>query len=335
MDRTARIQRVVEIQRMTHAGVQQRRLRRRQADAAQQDAAFRQPAPARDDREEFVDPRGAAAAEHAAKGVENVAAGGFDGACRQIRVAGAANVPGQRPGGVVGHCLLPPVPMLHYDAQAVADGRTTVMLRLYYAPGTCALATHIALEEAGAPYEAVLVDFRSQGQRSPEYLAINPKGRVPALVTENGTLTETPALLCFVAQLFPQAELAPFADPFAFARVQEFNSYLCSTVHVAHAHRMRGARWADDAAAIEAMKRKVPSNATECYALIEHKLLKGPWVMGERYTICDPYLFTLASWIEGDGVDTAKLPRVMEHRRRMLARPAVQKAVSAEGARIP
>ena len=83
------------------------------------------------------------------------------------------------------------------------------MFRLYYAPGTCALATHITLEEAGAPYEAVLVDFRSQAQRSPEYLAVNPKGRVPALATENGTLTETPALLCFVAQRFPNADLAP------------------------------------------------------------------------------------------------------------------------------
>jgi glutathione S-transferase len=209
------------------------------------------------------------------------------------------------------------------------------MFRLYYAPGTCALATHIALEEAGAPYEAVLVDFQSQAQRGPEYLAINPKGRVPALVIEGGTLTETPALLCFVAQRFPGAELAPLADPFSLAQVQEFNSYLCSTVHVAHAHRMRGARWADNAAAIESMKRKVSSNVTECFGLIEHKLLKGPWVMGEQYTICDPYLFTIASWIEGDGVDTAKVPRVMEHRRRMLARPAVQKAVAAEGTQLP
>src|SRR5215813_9100952 len=100
------------------------------------------------------------------------------------------------------------------------------MFRLYYAPGTCALATHIALEEAGAPYEAVLVDFSSQSQRSPEYLAINPKGRVPALVTETGTLTETPALLCFVAQRFPNAELAPLPDPFALAQVQEFIRYL-------------------------------------------------------------------------------------------------------------
>ena len=209
------------------------------------------------------------------------------------------------------------------------------MFRLYYAPGTCALATHIALEEAGTPYEAVLVDFRSQGQRSPEYLAVNPKGRVPALVTERGTLTETPALLCFVAQRFPHAELAPLADPFALAQVQEFNSYLCSTVHVAHAHGRRGTRWADDAAAIEAMTRKVASNVTECFELIEHKFFKGPWVMGDQYTICDPYLFTLGTWIEGDGVDTARVPRVMDHRRRMLARPAVQKAVAAEGTQIP
>jgi glutathione S-transferase len=209
------------------------------------------------------------------------------------------------------------------------------MLRLYYAPGTCALATHIALEEAGAAYEAVPVDFASQAQRRAEYLAINPKGRVPALVTESGTLTETPALLVFVAQRFPLAELAPLSDPFALAQVQEFNSYLCATVHVAHAHGRRGARWAEDAAAIAAMKQKVPATMTECAELIEQKFLQGPWVMGERYTIADPYLFTIASWLEGDGVDTAKLPRILEHRRRMLARPAVQKAVAAEGTQIP
>src|SRR5438046_8642444 len=86
------------------------------------------------------------------------------------------------------------------------------MFKLYYAPGTCALATHIALEEAGAPYEAVRVDFGSQAQRSPEYLAVNPKGRVPALVTESSTLTETPGLLLFVAQRFPKAELAPLSE---------------------------------------------------------------------------------------------------------------------------
>ncbi|MBV9824165.1 MAG: glutathione S-transferase N-terminal domain-containing protein [Alphaproteobacteria bacterium] len=209
------------------------------------------------------------------------------------------------------------------------------MLKLYYAPGTCALATHIALEEADASYEAMRLDFATQGQRTAEYLAVNPKGRVPALVTDQGILTETPALLVFVAQSFPAAELAPLSNPFQLAQLQEFNSYLCATVHVAHAHGRRGTRWVDDAGAVEAMKRKVPATMTECYELIERKMLKGPWVMGERYTICDPYLFTISTWLEGDGVDTGKLPRVVEHRQRMLTRPAVKKAVAEEGTQLP
>ena len=120
------------------------------------------------------------------------------------------------------------------------------MYKLYYAPGTCALASHIALEEAGAAYTAERLDFKANQQNSPEYLAINPKGRVPSLVTDRGILTETPAMLAFIAQTFPQAKLAPLDDPFAFAQVQAFNSYLCSTVHVAHAHKGRGYRWATE-----------------------------------------------------------------------------------------
>ena len=84
-----------------------------------------------------------------------------------------------------------------------------LVLKLFYAVGTCALASHIALEEAGAEYDAVRLDFRTNDQRKPEYLAINPKGRVPALVTDDGVLTETPAILAFVAQSFPSAALAP------------------------------------------------------------------------------------------------------------------------------
>ena len=94
------------------------------------------------------------------------------------------------------------------------------------------------------------------------------KGRVPSLVTDKGVLTETPAILAFIAQSFPRAGLAPLGDPFAFAQVQAFNSYLCSTVHVAHAHRMRGHRWADDPAAIAEMRRKAPQAVGECFELI-------------------------------------------------------------------
>ena len=205
------------------------------------------------------------------------------------------------------------------------------MLKLYYVPDTCSLASHIALIEAGAPYEAVRMSFVGRDQQKPEYLAINPKGRVPALVTERGVLTETPAMLAFIAQAYPAAQLAP-AEPFAFAQAQSFNSYLCSTVHVAHAHRMRGHRWvdADDAASIAAMQKKAPQSVTECFDLIEQHLFAGPWVMGADYTICDPYLFTLAQWWEADHVDPSRWPRLSAHRERMAARGSVKRAIAEE-----
>jgi glutathione S-transferase len=184
--------------------------------------------------------------------------------------------------------------------------------------------------EAEVPYRPVRLSFAKEEQRQPDYLAINPKGRVPALVTERGILTETPAMLAFIAQSVPAAQLMPLDDPFAFAQAQAFNSFLCSTLHVAHAHRMRGHRWADDPAAIAAMQRKVPQSVGEGYALIERHMFAGPWVMGERYTVCDPYLFTLAQWLEADGIDPASVPLVSAHRTRMLKRPAVQRALAAE-----
>jgi glutathione S-transferase len=204
------------------------------------------------------------------------------------------------------------------------------MLKLFYAPHTCALASHIALEEAGAAYEAVRIDFGTTQQRSPDYLAVNPKGRVPALVTDRGILTETPAILVYLAQSFPAAGLAPLDDPFALAEAQAFNSYLCSTVHVAHAHRMRGHRWADDPAALEAMKRKVPESVGAAFRLIEDGMLRGPWVLGNDYGIADMYLFTLSQWLAGDGVDIATMPKLADHFRRVGERPAVKRAIAAE-----
>ena len=203
------------------------------------------------------------------------------------------------------------------------------MLKLYYAPETCALASHLALEQAGADYEAIRIDFSVQEENSPEYLQVNPKGRVPALVTEQGILTETPAILQYVAQSFPEAGLAPLDDPFQMARMNAFNSYLCSTVHVAHAHRMRGHRWADDPQAIEAMKKKVPQAVGDAFAIIEADL-EGPWVLGARYSVSDMYLFTLARWLEGDGVNPEQLPRIADHRRRMSEAPVVARVLAAE-----
>lgn len=201
-------------------------------------------------------------------------------------------------------------------------------LTLYLAPGTCAMAVRIALVEADAPHQLKLVDFAAGEQRSPAYLAINPKGRVPALVTERGVLTETPALLLYVAQRFPDARLAPLDDPFLLARMQEVNSFLVSTVHVSHAHGRRASRWADDEQAIAAMQAKMPQNMRDGFAEIEHHYLAGPWVLGEQFSLADIYLFVVASWLASDGVAIDEFPKVAAHSRRMLARPTVQQALS-------
>jgi len=202
------------------------------------------------------------------------------------------------------------------------------MMRLFYSPGSCSTASHIALAEAGADYELVRTDTAAGDQRKAEYLAINPKGRVPALATDRGILTETPAILLYVAQTFPAASLAPLDDPFRLAQAQAFNSYLCSTVHVAHAHKHRGYRWADDPAALADMTRKVPENLAACFRLIEDEMLAGPWVLGEAYSICDPYLFTMADWMEKDGLDPGRFPKVHDHRERVRARPAARRALA-------
>ena len=205
-------------------------------------------------------------------------------------------------------------------------------MKFFWAPNTVALASHIALEEAGVSYEAVRLNFAELEQRKPDYLAVNPKGRVPALVTERGILTETPAILAFIAQDNPKLKLAPVGDAFAFAEMQAFNSYLCSTVHVNHAHNRRGARWSDDAAAHESMRRKVAENMTDCAALIEASMFKGPWVMGVNYCVADPYLYTVGQWLEGDGVDTSQFTKLLDHRKRMRDRPAVKRAEAAQAA---
>jgi glutathione S-transferase len=204
-------------------------------------------------------------------------------------------------------------------------------MRFYYAPLSCALATHIVLEHIGADYEAEKLNLRDNDQNTPDYLAINPKGRVPALVTDQGILTETPALLLYLAQTFPAAKLAPLDDAFALAQMQSINSWFCSTVHVHHAHGARGRRWSDDLDAQKSMKAKVAENMTGAAELIEKEILRGPWVMGDQFTVADAYLFTMTSWMASDGVDMKKFPKLADHFKRMLALPAVKKIAPLHG----
>lgn len=198
------------------------------------------------------------------------------------------------------------------------------MLKLFYAKGTAAIAPQILFEELGQDYEAILIDFASAEQRAPEFLAVNPKGRVPALVTPNGVLTETPTLLTYIANTNPNAGLVP-QEPFAFAQAQSFNDYLNSTVHVMHAHGKRGSRWADDIAAHESMKAKLVENMTECANMIETHYLKGPYVLGDKFSICDPYLYLVCRWLIADGVNIEDYPKLKHHYNLMIEKPSVIK----------
>lgn len=202
------------------------------------------------------------------------------------------------------------------------------MLIFYYSKGSSALAAHILLEEVGADYEAQHVALAKQEHMEPGYLAVNPKGRIPALETTDGFLSENPAILTYIAQTHPEAGMLP-DTPYEAARVHAFNAYLSSTVHVAFAHFQKGARWSDDPAAIETMRAKVPVNLAEAAKLIEDHYFKGPWVMGDLYTIADPYLFLLHRWMEKAGTEIALFEKLAAHVAAMRKRPAVQRGLEA------
>jgi len=198
--------------------------------------------------------------------------------------------------------------------------------RLFYSSGTIALATLIALFECEAEFDIVKVDFKSAQQTQPEYLTVNPKGRVPALQTAEGMLTETLAILVYLAQAHSHKNLLP-ANTYEFAQLQSFNSYLASTVHVNHAHKRRGSRWAELESSFDDMRAKVPETMLASFELIQQEYLQGPWVMGQQYTVADAYLFTITGWLEGDGVPLEKLPKISDHYSRMQQRAAVQRAL--------
>ncbi|WP_341368036.1 glutathione S-transferase family protein [Yoonia sp. BS5-3] len=192
------------------------------------------------------------------------------------------------------------------------------MLRLHYAPRTISVAVAIALEEVGTAYDAMRVDFATAEQTKEDYRNINPKGRVPALETPEGILTETGALLEYVAP-----SLIP-TDPFAAAKMRELMCYLNGTMHPHHAHGLRGERWADQEASFADMKQKVPERMADCCAYLEEHLAALPFAIGEMQVLSDPYLYVVLTWLKGDGVDIEDHPLLAAFQHRMNTQRSVQ-----------
>lgn len=198
------------------------------------------------------------------------------------------------------------------------------MLKLHYAPKTISMVAMLALEEARVKYTPVLVDFASLEQTKEAYLQINPKARVPALETPMGILTETPAIIEFVAPA-----LIP-TDLFTAARMREVIAYLASTMHVNHAHRMRGHRWADQQSSFGDMAQKVPQTMAASAAYLESHCDLSPFVLGGQMTLADLYLYPVLTWLHGDGVDIADYPKLAGFAGTMAQRPSV-KRLTEEG----
>lgn len=201
------------------------------------------------------------------------------------------------------------------------------MLKLYYSPGACAMASHIALEEAGADYEVVAIDLKTGQQKTPEYLAINPAGVTPALVTDQGVLTENLVIMGYVAQTHPEANLARTDSSFEFGKMQAFNGFLGSSLHPAIG-RVLFARPPLEGEA----RDKALEMALAKYDLVEQHLLKGPWAMGDQYTVADGYLSVFTRWLrQANLLDAARFPKLNAHLDRVQDRPAVQRVLSMEG----
>lgn len=201
------------------------------------------------------------------------------------------------------------------------------MLKLYYSPGACAMASHIALEEAGAAYDLVKIDLRKGEQKTPEYLAVNPAGVTPALVTDEGVLTENLIIMGYVAQTHPEAKLADNDSPFAFGRMQAFNGFLGSSLHPAIGPVLFAHPPLEGEARAAALEK-----ALARYDLVEHHLLVGPWAMGEAYTVADGYLSVFTRWLRlNDLLDKERFPKLNAHLNLVQARPAVAKVLHMEG----
>ena len=201
----------------------------------------------------------------------------------------------------------------------------------YYAANTCALATHIALEEAGADVDYVRLDLSKGDTRSPAYLKLNPKGRVPVMMSDRGVLSESPAILAWVAQSWPEANLAQVNDPWAFAQVNSFNNFLSGTLHgIGYAGVFRSLRFADGETSQAAVKDKAYQTIIDALELVETKLDDGAWVHGDTFTTSDIYLTVLYGWRRALDRALPDFPKIAALEAKVLARPATQRAVAAE-----
>ena len=214
------------------------------------------------------------------------------------------------------------------------------MYQLYYFPGNANLAPHMLLEEIGAPYELLLVDRANNAQKSPEYLKLNPTGRIPVLIDGDLVLFETAAICLHLIDRHPAARLAPALGTAARAQFYKWLVYLTNTLQAELLLYFYPERLTDDAAAAAQVKRHAEARITDAGGMLDildAQLAQsgGPWLLGAHYTAADPYLMLMARWTRGMANPARNRTHLGGFLEAMAARPAVQRAFEQEGLKPP
>jgi glutathione S-transferase len=202
------------------------------------------------------------------------------------------------------------------------------MLKFYYAPGACSLATHIGLEESGAKFDGQKISFATAEQRTPEYLKINPRGRVPALVVEEGTIVENTAILDYIAGKFAP-QLMP-KDAVQRARAISLMAWFSNTVHPNFTHIGRPERFATDTSVHEHLKATGKDNFFANLKEIDGLLAGKQWFVGDAFSVVDGYALVFYAWGKRIGLPMAELKNYTAWKERMMARPAVMRVLERE-----
>jgi glutathione S-transferase len=204
----------------------------------------------------------------------------------------------------------------------------TTMLKLYYAPGACSTASHLTLEESGAKYDSQSLAFAKNEQKGPEYLKINPRGRVPALVIDEGTIVENTAILDFIAAKYAP-QLMP-KDPVQRARAISLMAWFSNNVHPSFTHISRPERFATDTKVFDHLKEVGRSNFHNCLKEIDGIIGGKPWILGDEFSVVDCYALVFYGWGKRIGLPVEELKNYSAWKDRMLARPAVRRVLERE-----
>lgn len=202
--------------------------------------------------------------------------------------------------------------------------------KLYYAPGACSFASHIALEESGIPYETERLILAQGDQRKPEYLKLNPRGRVPTLVVDDHVLTENVGILTYIGGGYPKAGLWP-KKTWDQAQAVSTMAWLSNTVHPSYGHLVRPERYVDEAPHQEAVKAKARGNYEGYLREIDTLLQGRKWIVGGHFTVVDGYLLVFYRWGNRQGMPVKSLKNYTRHAEEVMGRPAVSKVMADEG----